>query len=156
MIKGWYYLHTNGELIYKQDIGSIAADIRESPFAVMMWPVDTRDRAAAWRILIEALACGARKDRVMELANKWKCNDDDAQIYAEKVGAVLKKDGDQWCATRGDFKNLQQSPAGFGDTALEAFADLCKNLGYKPAKTWGMTFAGLLHHKRMEAHDAEV
>jgi hypothetical protein len=33
MIEGWYYLHTNGDLIYKRELGETAADIRESSFA---------------------------------------------------------------------------------------------------------------------------
>lgn len=33
-------------------------------------------------------------------------------------------DGNQWCAVRPDFTNLQESPAGFGDTKEEAVAAL--------------------------------
>ena len=33
MEQGWYYLHTNGDLIYKRELGGTAADIRESDFA---------------------------------------------------------------------------------------------------------------------------
>jgi len=38
MIEGYYYLHMNGDLIYKRETGDTAADIRESDFAVAMWP----------------------------------------------------------------------------------------------------------------------
>ena len=38
------------------------------------------------------------------------------------------KDGNMWCCVLGDFENLQESPAGFGDTmaaALDAlYADI--------------------------------
>jgi len=34
------------------------------------------------------------------------------------------RDGNTWCATWPDFINLQESPAGFGDTPEEALADL--------------------------------
>lgn len=144
MITGFYYLHTNGDLIFKHNLPGTAADIRESDFAVMLWPADTENRECVWRILVEALACGADLDRVRELAAKWHCDNDDAQVYADRVGVLLCMDGDQWCATRKDFESLQLSPAGFGDTALEAMAVLCKELGYKPQKTWGATFANLL------------
>lgn len=41
--------------------------------------------------------------------------------------------------------NLQEYIVGFGDTKLEAMADLAKNLGYKPDKLgWGAKFADLL------------
>ncbi len=34
------------------------------------------------------------------------------------------KDGDQWCATYFDFVDLQESPAGFGDSPTFALANL--------------------------------
>ena len=40
---------------------------------------------------------------------------------------ILKKDGNQWCATYSDFINLQESEAGFGDTQIEAIQELMKN-----------------------------
>ncbi len=36
------------------------------------------------------------------------------------TGIQVKMDGDQWCATQADFINLQESPAGFGDSPKEA------------------------------------
>lgn len=36
------------------------------------------------------------------------------------------KDGDKWCCVNADFVNLQESPAGFGDTFDEALSDLQK------------------------------
>lgn len=47
MIEGWYYLHTNGQLIYKQELGETAADIRESSFAVMLWSFE-EDCQSRW------------------------------------------------------------------------------------------------------------
>jgi hypothetical protein len=94
--------------------------------------------------LIEGLAAGANKSRIEELSIKWGCNDDDATIYAERVGCIIERDGDMWCAHKTDFINLQESPAGFGSTKLEAMADLCEKLGYAPSKMWGPTFKSLL------------
>ena len=37
---------------------------------------------------------------------------------------VIGKDGTAIMASWADFKNLQESPAGFGDTEIEAVADL--------------------------------
>lgn len=34
------------------------------------------------------------------------------------------KDGNSWCCVHGDFINLQESPAGFGDTFEEALKNL--------------------------------
>lgn len=39
----------------------------------------------------------------------------------------LKMNGNQHCATRPDFVNLQESPAGFGDTKEDAIKDLERN-----------------------------
>lgn len=110
-MEGWYYLHENGELIYKRELGGTAADIRESDFARGMWPIDPTDREGAWTILVEGLAAGAKAERIKELANKWKCTDEDGLIYADRVGAKVQRDGDQWLATRSDFQNIQESPS---------------------------------------------
>lgn len=141
---GWYYLHENGSLIYKRETGGTAADIRESNLARGLWPFDPNDRESVWRICIEGLASDADKERVLKLATQWQCDNTDAAIYAERVGCSLYMDGDQWCATGPHFVNLQESAAGFGTTCLEAMADLCKKLRYRPSKMWGMTFSGLL------------
>jgi len=141
---GWYYLHTNGDLIYKSDSPGMSADIRESSFARALWPINTKNRANAWQVLVEALAIGANKARVDELAKKWGCDNDDAMHYAEYLGVGLEMDGDKWCATTPGFINLQESPAGFGDTCLEALADLAKGLGFKGGKMWNATFKSLL------------
>jgi hypothetical protein len=144
MIDGYYYLHENGALIYKREVGDTSADLRESTFVRAFWPVDVQDRAGAWRILIEATAAGASLADIQNLAAKWRCDDADAAHYAAHVGCRLYRDGDQWCATRNDFENLQESPAGFGRTCLDALAALAKELGYRPQKMWGNSFARLL------------
>jgi len=144
-IEGWYYLHENGSMIYKRELGGTIADLRESDFVIMCWPINTQDRASAWRILVEAGAIERTdKARLKELADKWGCDDEDAENYAQYIGIKVYKDGGSWCATRSDFINLQESTAGFGDTAREAMSDLCKNLGYKPQKMWGTLFEKLV------------
>lgn len=148
-MEGWYYLHTNGELLYKRELGGTAADIRESDFSRALWPLEPSDRAGAWRILVEGLAAGAKAERIKELAAKWGCDDQDAEVYASHVGCNVFRDGDQWCATGGDFLDLAQSPAGFGSTLLDAMSELAKALGYKPSKMWGATFHDLLDQHRV-------
>jgi hypothetical protein len=142
-IQGCYYLHTNGDLIYKPHAES-AADIRESNFARGLWFVDPADREGAWTILVESLAAGANKARVMELAEKWKCGDTDAHEYASRIGVKLERDGNAWHAMAPGHINLQESPNGFGDTCLEAMATLAKELRYEPATMWGTSFKQLL------------
>lgn len=78
---GWYYLHTNGELIYKrfepeQDPGG---------FVRHVWPADTRNRMDAWTILVEALELGANVERVRELAQHWGCDAKDLTQYVARL-----------------------------------------------------------------------
>ena len=45
----------------------------------------------------------------------------------EKNDVVYEIEGNQWCAHRKDFIDLQNSPAGFGDTQKQALKNLIKN-----------------------------
>ena len=140
MMLHYYYLHENGDLIHKRALdGSQVAEFRESNLVKMFWPLDTTDRFSAWRLLVEALALGANKERVFDLAKKWACGDKDAQHFGSALGLGLTMDGNACCATRADFVNLQESPAGFGGTYLEAIAELLRAVGFRPSKTWGAT-----------------
>jgi hypothetical protein len=47
-IQGWYYLHTNGSLIYKRDFDGTVADFRDSDFVRAFWPLDPSDREGPW------------------------------------------------------------------------------------------------------------
>lgn len=142
-IIGWYYHHTNNELIFKRDSPGQDADIRESDFATSMWMWDGQ-RPTAWRILVEALSLGVDIRRIKELAELWDCDDADAVKYAEYAGIKLNKDGNMKTASRRDFVNLHDCPMGFGSTYLEAMAGLCKELGFKGGKMWNTTFEDLL------------
>lgn len=142
-IVGYYYLHTNGQLIYKPGTDCVA-DIRESDFARMLWPCDPSDRLGAWRIIVESLALGAERTRVMELAAKWGCSEDDADEFASRIGVDLSFDGNAWCATGPGFTNLQEYPAGFGETKVDAIAALANDMGFHPSKLWGTTFPQML------------
>jgi len=64
---GYYYLHTNGDLIYKRFCPET-----DSPFVKKIWPVDTTDRGNAWQIALEAIALGANHRRIREISKKWK------------------------------------------------------------------------------------
>lgn len=143
-INGWYYLHQNGDLIYKPSPDAIV-DIRDSDFAVCSWPVDVSSRKLAWEMLVEAVALGAHESRISELAKKWNCDDEDADMFASVIGVDLEIDGNQWCAHRTDFVNLQESPAGFGESKLMAMADLARNLGISGGHMWRSSFSDLVN-----------
>lgn len=142
-ITGYYYLHENKQLIYKNSSDAII-DIRDSDLCHSAWGWDGT-RQTAWQILVEALSLGANKGRVSELAEKWECNNADAHNYAELIGIQLGEDGDQKTAHRYDFVNLQESPCGFGCDYLEAMADLCMQLEFKGGKMWNNTFQNLVN-----------
>jgi hypothetical protein len=83
---GFYYLHTNGDLIFKRFEPELA-----SPFVKAVWRVDTTDRGCAWRIVLEGLALGAREERIKELAHKWNLTVEDSieMILRVKPSALM-------------------------------------------------------------------
>lgn len=81
MISGYYYLHENGDLIFRRD----APEIESGGFVKQVWPVDTTDRLDAWTLLIEALTNNASTTRVKELAGKWGCNARDLPEFLCRV-----------------------------------------------------------------------
>lgn len=99
----------------------------DSDFVRRIWPIDLSNRAHAWLTVIEAAALGAIPERIKELAEKWNLTNEDALKFAEHTECFkVFKDGDKWCAGFTDFKNIQESQCGFGDTALEALIELAK------------------------------
>jgi hypothetical protein len=95
---GTYYLHTNGDLIFK-----IIPPEPDSDFVVRVWPIDTDNRATAWTIILEAMVLGCRLERAKRLVEIWKCDKRDLvefimrtkpdkvlfqgiKLYLEKIG----------------------------------------------------------------------
>lgn len=72
----------------------------------------------------------AEVDRIEERAERraaMKALPEIARALSSGVpddAACFFKDGSAWCCVRGDFVNLQESPAGFGDTMEEALTAL--------------------------------
>lgn len=65
----------------------------------------------------------------MKRDQKKKNKKSPAEIEQDKVNAkivIIVPDEKKFCATRGDHINLQESPAGFGDTEVKALEDLFK------------------------------
>lgn len=122
---GYYYLHTNGDLIWKK------FRPESSDFVRRVWEFKP-DRARAWFIVIEALAMGANQKRIDELVEKWELTDEDARYFIKEVVCndveqfKLFRDGNQWCAAFYDFIDIEESQCGFGDTCLKALAELAK------------------------------
>ncbi len=145
-IQGWFYMHVNGDLIFKNDPDAIE-DIRESDLCHTAWPWAGEHRGEAWSMLVEAKSIGANPERIEKLANDWGLNDKDAQNYADYLGIDIGEDGSSKYARLKNFDNLQESPSGFGDTYLDAISALCKELGYKGGKMWNTTFEDLVKQK---------
>ena len=114
-VDGYYYLHINGDLIYKPAI-AVDDDYFDSSFVRKFWPITLSDRGDAYTLLLDAQAMGAKQERIQELKAKWNITEEDTQFYADRAGFKLFMDGDQWSVTLTTFKNLQESPAGFGST----------------------------------------
>lgn len=119
-IDGYYYLHTNGDLIFKK----VCPEIEPGGFVRMVWPVDLTDRGNAWVIVIEAGALGAKKERIEELREKWGLTDEDAFKFAEVCEMELKRDDDGF-VLRHPLDDIEK-PLGKGKTALDAFINYAR------------------------------
>lgn len=135
MIEGWFYLHDNKELIYKNSSDAII-DIRESDLCHSAWGWDGT-RQSAWTTLVEAHSLGANKERIKELSDKWKCDEKDAVNYAEYLGINIEEKDSKKIAYVNNY-------IGEGNSYLEAMSDLCKKLGYSGGKMWNHTFKSLI------------
>lgn len=78
-MRWYYYLHTNGDLIGKNPIVIDGdASYFDGPFVQKVWEIDTEERDTLWTLILEALAKGARVERVREIAEKNKCDKADS------------------------------------------------------------------------------
>lgn len=84
---GWYYLHENGELIYRRTY----PEIEVGGFVKHVWPIDRTDRKHAWTLLLEAAHYDARTDRIIELAEKWGCDLADLGEYLTRETSPTPK-----------------------------------------------------------------
>lgn len=127
MENGFYYLHTNGNLIWKKFEPEY-----DSPFVKAVWPVDTSDRACAWKIILEAISLDADPKRIKELVEKWNCTPRDLVEYMLRRGTpsgreidglygylnnVIGVNADQWLdwlqsTTKGQKPNWETMPKG--------------------------------------------
>lgn len=125
---GYYYLHIDGNLIYKRNLWGVEQDLKESDFVKKYWPIDLTDRATAYILLVEAGALGAHPKRIKELAIKWNITDEDAKEFLKRTNGELRafKDGNSWCVVNKDFVDIQESQCGFGDTILDALIEYRK------------------------------
>lgn len=63
--------------------------------------------------------------KAREGASRLHAMSSHAEIKAIPDHAICRfKDGNKWCAVFGNFKNLVESVAGFGDTSVEAVQEL--------------------------------
>ena len=90
----YYYLHQNGSLIGKNPI-VVDSDPSyfDSPFVEYVWKINTEDRLDGWKLLLEALALGARVDRIREIAAKWGADYKDSleMLRRSKPTDLMKK-----------------------------------------------------------------
>ena len=75
---GFYYLHTDGNLIFKPSIVVDDPSYFDSPFVKKVWRLDLKDRLCGWRIVLEALSMGCNIKRARELAGKWRLTFEDS------------------------------------------------------------------------------
>lgn len=77
--KGFYYLHAEGDLIYKPiTVVDSDPDYFKSSFVKKFWKMNFSYRVDAWQVVLEALALGCKVERARELAGKWGLTYDDS------------------------------------------------------------------------------
>ncbi|SPA17212.1 hypothetical protein [Cupriavidus taiwanensis] len=140
-VDGFFYLHREGDLLFKRNLPHVEDDLRRAEFVLAFWPVDWHNRETQWRMLIEAMAGGAQHERVMELARHWLLTNDDAQEYARRISVELDyyEPGGLWraCCLR------LPAACGTGQDALHALASLAQVLGLRIGKHRYPTFSEL-------------
>lgn len=103
----FYYLHTNGDLIYKR-----FEPESDSPFVKKVWRIDLSDRADAWRVVFEAMALGANLDRIGELASKWKLDRADFKEMLTRIATrptdLMKKGLPKFAVDFLGFKDVRE------------------------------------------------
>lgn len=135
MLTGHFFLNTDGDVFYKSIISSEALKpYYDNPYIRAIWAFDPADPRKSANILVEALAAGADRNRVFELAKRWGRTDETMRQYAEGLDLIVEMDENAWCVKRKDFECLATDPAGFGHTVLEALAELAVQLGYEARK----------------------
>lgn len=115
----YYYLHSNGELIHKSKHFD-PVDFEDSTFVVKWWIIDLDNRIDAYNMLIAASIFGAKKTRIIDLAEHWGITNEDVPNYLIRVGLIWEMDGAAFCVKPKDFENVQISQIGFGDSLMEA------------------------------------
>ena len=94
-MKWYYYLHKNGDLIGKNPVvveSDSAAGYFNLPFVECAWRIDTENRADVWRMVLKALARGAKVDRIKELAKQWDLNQTDVKEFLSRNNKELTDD----------------------------------------------------------------
>lgn len=133
-MSGVFYLHENREIIYKH--GYTWADL-DHEFVRSVWPVgDPATKMDLWTIAVEAGAMGVPFEG-------YDFSDDDALIYAGRVGCGLFQEGSRWVATRRDYC----TPVGIGDSGLSALAGLCRALEFNGRWVFSDSFLELVRPK---------
>jgi len=126
---GYYYLHTDGNLIFKR----FCPD--PSDFVRKIWPVDISNRASAWKIILEALALKGNVNKIKELSEKWNCDlkdlveyivrtkpsnleIDGLKLYFENIAMVDYNKWMDWLAAtpKGDKPDWENMPKADGCT----------------------------------------
>lgn len=126
---GFFYLHTNGELIYKPEATiSRRQDLEESDFVVQYWPVASNHRTSLWTCLIEAAARGANQSCIDHMKKTHDITNEDAAGFARALDFKLVGNGRFFVAFNYNFIDQKHSAIGFGETAFDAIIDFQKRL----------------------------
>lgn len=123
-IIGFYYAHTNGELIFKHE----KPEMELGGFVKRVWPFDPEDRSGAYCILIEASVIGAKQERIAQLLERWQITDDDCITVAGPMhGMLIIQNGPRGSCSKWAAKWVDDDiTVGYGATAFESMVCLVR------------------------------
>jgi len=141
MSAAFYYLHENGDLIYKNPQFINEEDFIESPFVKTYWFLDTTRRETVWEFLIEAYGY-ASKNRIYDLCSKWGIDDKDAIYYIKYLNNISNKKFRYEFGESNmlEFDNIILK----GNSYLHMLNSICHSIKYKIEKPRINTFHNLL------------
>lgn len=128
-ILGYYYLHVNGNLIWKRYIDDKQEEeIYNSDLVKKFWTIRENERESLWAVAIEAYCWGneVTAPQVEEFSIKHNLSNLDGEFFAERAGMYVAQSSDS-VYTVGFIGDIGATPQiGTGKNALKAFIDLAR------------------------------
>ncbi len=92
----YYYLHRNGELVYKNSVAFSDQDFEESSFVQFYWVVNLDRRSDLYNVLLTAKQMGAKESSIQIMIDKNGVTDEDCKIFCNSIGIQFSNENGIW------------------------------------------------------------